>query len=71
MEKKYDYLIVGSGLFGSVFAREATDKGKKCLVIEERGSIGENAIRKRKTESIFINRNIKSIKMYNENQPYI
>jgi len=40
-------------------------------VIEERGSIGENAIRKRKMESIFINRNIKSIKMYNENQPYI
>jgi len=42
MEKKYDYLIVGSGLFGSVFAREATDKGKKCLVIEERNHIGGN-----------------------------
>ena len=31
MKKEYDYLIVGSGVFGSVFAREATDKGKKCL----------------------------------------
>jgi len=42
MNEKYDYLIVGSGLFGSVFAREATDKGKKCLVIEERDHIGGN-----------------------------
>lgn len=40
--KKYDYLIVGSGLFGSVFAREATDGGKKCLVIEKRGHTGGN-----------------------------
>lgn len=40
--KDYDYLIVGSGLFGSVFAREATDKGKKCLVIEERDHIAGN-----------------------------
>lgn len=31
---KYDYLIVGAGLFGAVFAREMTDQGKKCLVIE-------------------------------------
>ena len=29
---KYDYLIVGSGLFGSIFAYEMTKKGKKCLV---------------------------------------
>ena len=29
---KYDYLIVGAGLFGSVFAHEAMKKGKKCLV---------------------------------------
>lgn len=42
MTKKYDYLIVGSGLFGSVFAREATDKGKRCLVIEERDHIAGN-----------------------------
>ncbi len=39
---KYDYLIVGSGLFGSVFAHEMTKKGKKCLVIERRDHIGGN-----------------------------
>lgn len=38
----YDYLIVGSGLFGSVCARELTDKGFKCLVIEKRNHIGGN-----------------------------
>ena len=40
--KKYDYLIVGSGLFGSVFAHEATKRGKKCLVIEKRNHLGGN-----------------------------
>jgi len=40
--KKYDYLIVGSGLFGSVFARQATDVGKRCLVLEKRNHIGGN-----------------------------
>ena len=30
----YDYLIVGSGLFGAIFAYEANKKGKKCLVID-------------------------------------
>ena len=39
---KYDYLIVGSGLFGSVFAREMTDAGAKCLVVEKRNKIGGN-----------------------------
>ena len=39
---KYDYLIVGSGLFGSIFAYEMTKKGKKCLVIEKRDHIGGN-----------------------------
>lgn len=38
----YDFLIVGSGLYGSVFAREATDKGYKCLVIDKREHIGGN-----------------------------
>lgn len=38
----YDYLIVGSGLFGSVFAYEMTKIGKKCLVIESRNHIGGN-----------------------------
>ena len=39
---KYDYLIVGSGLFGAIFAHEATKKGKKCLVIEKRNHIAGN-----------------------------
>lgn len=42
MGKKYDYLIVGSGLFGSIFAYEASKRGKKCLVIEKRNHIGGN-----------------------------
>src|SRR6185312_13856407 len=39
---KYDYLIVGSGLFGAVFAHEMTKVGKKCLVIDKRSHIGGN-----------------------------
>lgn len=39
---KYDYLIVGSGLFGAIFAYEANKKGKKCLVIDKRPHIGGN-----------------------------
>lgn len=38
----YDYLIVGAGLFGSVFACEATKKGKTCLVVDKRKHIGGN-----------------------------
>lgn len=38
----YDYLIVGAGLFGSVFACEMTKLGKKCLVIDKRSHIGGN-----------------------------
>lgn len=38
----YDYLIVGSGLFGAVCANELTKKGKKCLVIDKRAHIGGN-----------------------------
>lgn len=38
----YDYVIIGSGLFGSVFAREANLKNKKVLVIEKRNHIGGN-----------------------------
>lgn len=40
--KKYDYLIVGAGLFGSIFAYEANKRGKKCLVIDKRNHIGGN-----------------------------
>ena len=39
---KYDYLIAGAGLFGCVFAHEATAAGKKCLVIDRRNHIGGN-----------------------------
>jgi UDP-galactopyranose mutase len=39
---QYDYLIVGSGFYGSICAHELTKKGKKCLVIEKRGHIGGN-----------------------------
>ncbi|KLT66667.1 UDP-galactopyranose mutase [Pedobacter sp. BMA] len=41
-KKIYDYLIVGSGLFGSVFAHEATKRGKKCLIIDKRNHVGGN-----------------------------
>lgn len=40
--KKYDYVIVGAGLFGSIFAYEAKKRGKKILVIEKRNHIGGN-----------------------------
>lgn len=39
---KYDYLIVGSGLFGSTFAYLARQKGKRCLVIDKRSHLGGN-----------------------------
>ena len=38
----YDYLIVGSGLYGAIFAYEAKKRGKKCLVVEKRDHIGGN-----------------------------
>lgn len=40
--KQYDYLIVGAGLFGAVFAREATDVGRTCLVVDKRSHIAGN-----------------------------
>ncbi len=40
--KQYDYLIVGSGLFGVTFAYRATRAGKKCLVIDKRAQLGGN-----------------------------
>ena len=42
MRTKYDYLIVGSGLFGATFAHLATKQGKKCLVIDKRPHLGGN-----------------------------
>lgn len=40
---KYDYLIVGAGLFGAVFACEARKRGKRCLVVEKRRHVAGNA----------------------------
>ena len=54
MRKKYDYLIVGSGLFGSVFAHEATLRGKKCLVLERRDHVGGNIYCEEIEESPYI-----------------
>ena len=39
---KYDYLIIGAGLFGATFAYEANKRGKKCLVVDKRNHIGGN-----------------------------
>ncbi len=44
----YDYLIIGAGLYGAVFAHEAAARGKRCLVIDRRGHIAGNAY----TESV-------------------
>ena len=40
--KKYDFIVVGAGLFGAVFARQAADAGKRVLVMEKRSHIGGN-----------------------------
>lgn len=42
MKEKYDYLVVGSGLFGATFAYRAKQQGKKCLVIDKRPQLGGN-----------------------------
>ena len=55
MDKRYDYLIVGAGLFGAVFARQAMDSGKTCLVVERRDHIGGNIYTAR-VEGITIHR---------------
>ena len=65
----YDYLIVGTGLFGSIFVYEANKIEKKCLVIEKRNHVGGNIyILKLLKELIFINMVliyfIQVIKMY-------
>jgi len=43
---KYDYVIVGSGLFGSIFARQMTDRGASCLILEKRSHIAGNCYTK-------------------------
>ena len=42
MNKHYDYLIVGAGLFGAVFSYEMRQKGKTCLVIDKRDHLAGN-----------------------------
>jgi UDP-galactopyranose mutase len=42
MKKEYDFLIVGAGLYGAIFAHEATKRGKRCLVIDKRDHIAGN-----------------------------
>lgn len=44
--KQFDYIIVGAGLYGSVFAHEMAARGKKCLVLERRNHIGGNCYTK-------------------------
>lgn len=44
--KEYDYLVVGAGLYGAVFAREAAEKGKRVLVVDKRSSVGGNVYTK-------------------------
>ncbi len=51
----YDYLIVGAGFFGAVFAHEAQKQGKRCLVVERRGHIGGNCYTA-EVESIHVHR---------------
>ncbi len=52
---EYDYLIVGAGLFGSVFAHEAAKQGKRCVVLEKRTHIAGN-IYTEKVEDIQVHR---------------
>lgn len=52
---EYDYLIVGAGLFGAVFAHEVTKQGKRCVVLEKRNHIAGN-IYTEKVEDIQVHR---------------
>lgn len=55
MEKTYDYLIVGAGLYGAVFCQQAKKSGKKCLVVEKRSHIAGNVYTE-KIEGIDVHR---------------
>lgn len=52
---KYDYLVVGAGLYGAVFAREAKEKGKNVLVIDKREHIGGNVYTE-EVEDIYVHK---------------
>ena len=53
--KAYDYVVVGSGLYGAVFAREAVKKGKKVLVIDKRPNIAGNVYTEQMEGIMYIN----------------
>ena len=55
MDKHYDYLIVGAGLFGATFAHEAIKRGKSVLVIDKREHVGGNRYTE-KTENIDVHK---------------
>ena len=55
LKEKYDYLVVGAGLYGSVMARELTDRGCSVLVIEKRGQIAGNCYTE-KTDGICVHK---------------
>lgn len=55
MKKAYDFLIVGAGLYGAVFAQQAKESGQKCLVIDKRDHIAGN-IYSEKVEGIDVHR---------------
>ena len=50
-----DYVIIGSGLFGSIFARQMTDRGASCLILEKREHIGGNCYTEN-TEGIHVHK---------------
>ena len=52
---EYDYLVVGAGLFGAVFANEMKKKGKNCLVIDKRNHIAGNIYTEEIKEYMYIN----------------
>lgn len=52
--KKYDYLIVGAGLSGSVIARKLAENGKKCLIVERRNHLGGNIYDYKNEDGILI-----------------
>ncbi len=66
--KKYDYLVVGSGLYGSVFAREAKAHGKSVLVIDKRPNIAGNVYTE-KIENINVHKY--GAHIFHTNLPYV
>ena len=54
--KKYDYILVGSGLYAGVFAWYARKNKKRCLVVEKRNHIGGNVYSTSSNCSLFIQR---------------